>query len=172
MQYSNPDFTLINFKLAVSSHNVCGILLTASYFFFILGNIFSYNGNYYRVNRNGWFKRLYKQFRYYTYGIFRHEEPPYKINKERKFNPMQKFSYVLIIYLMVPVIILTGWALMVPELIFFKRIFGTSGIHFTDLLHIISGFILSIFMVIHIYFCTIAQVPGANFRAMITGWHE
>jgi thiosulfate reductase cytochrome b subunit len=172
MQYANPDFNIINFKFAVSAHNVCGILLTASYMFFVLGNIFSFNGNYYRINRKGWMKRLYRQFRYYTYGIFKHEAPPFQINKERKFNPMQKFTYVLILYLIVPVIIISGWALLLPELIFIDKIFGTSGIHFTDLLHIISGFILSVFMVVHIYFCTLTKVPGASFRAMINGWHE
>lgn len=171
LQYSNPDYSIMEFNLAVSLHNISGIILTASYVLFFFGNIFTSNGKYYRIKKKGWPKRLVKQFRYYTIGIFKGEEAPYKVTAKRKFNPMQKFSYILIMHIIMPVLFLTGWALMFPDLIFINKIFGTSGIHFTDLVHIIAGFVLSIFMVIHIYFCTISKVPGASFRAMITGWH-
>jgi len=171
LQYSNPDYSIMEFNLAVSMHNISGIILSASYVVFFFGNIFTSNGKYYRIKKKGWSKRLAKQFRYYTIGIFKGEEAPYKITVKRKFNPMQKFSYILIMHVIMPILFLTGWALMFPDLIFINKIFGTSGIHFTDLVHIIAGFVLSIFMVIHIYFCTISKVPGASFRAMITGWH-
>lgn len=171
MQYSSPDYSIMEFNLAVTLHNASGIILSASYLLFVFGNIFTSNGKYYKVKRKKMFKRLSKQFRFYTIGIFARETPPYKIDAKRKFNPMQKFSYIIIMYLIMPLLFLTGWTLIFPEMIFVDKIFGTSGIHFTDLVHIISGFFLSIFMVIHIYFCTISKVPGASFLAMITGWH-
>jgi len=171
LQYSNPDFSIMTFNLAVSMHNICGIILTVSYLLFVFGNLFTPNGKYYKMKKKGRLKRLTKQFRYYTIGIFKGEEAPFKINEKRKFNPMQKLSYLLIMYIIMPLLFLTGWALLFPDLILINRILGTSGIHFTDLIHIIAGFILSVFMVIHIYFCTISKEPGASFRAMITGWH-
>lgn len=171
MQYSSPHYSIMEFNLAVTMHNVSGIILSVSYLLFVFGNIFSSNGKCYKMKIKGGFKRLSKQFRFYTIGIFKGKNPPYEINSKRKFNPMQKLSYILIMYLIMPFLFLTGWALIFPDLIFINRIFGTSGIHFTDLVHIIAGFILSVFMVIHIYFCTISKVTGASFRAMITGWH-
>jgi thiosulfate reductase cytochrome b subunit len=45
-------------------------------------------------------------------------------------------------------------------------------LHLTDLVHIIVGFFLSVFMVIHIYLCTIGKPAGTNFRAIMSGWHH
>jgi thiosulfate reductase cytochrome b subunit len=103
--------------------------------------------------------------------LFKGEGAPYPVSKKRKFNPMQKLSYLLVMYVLMPVMIVTGLALMYPEIII-EDVFGISGIHLTDLFHIISGFVLSVFMVVHVYFCTIGKTPVSNFRSMVTGWHE
>jgi len=172
MQYSNPDFTIIRFDVAVSSHNISGILLFFNYGIIIIGNLFTPNGKFYRLKWKKTKGQIADQFRYYTYGIFKGEKTPFPVTEKRKFNPLQKITYIMVIYLFMPLIFITGWALLFPELIFIKRIFGTSGIHFTDLVHIISGFFLSLFMVIHIYLCTIPKPPGSSFKAMLTGWHQ
>ncbi len=115
-------------------------------------------------------ERVMKQFRYYSFGIFKHENAPYPISIERKFNPLQKISYVIIMYVLMPIVILTGVALFLPDILP-SKIFGASGIHIIDLLHITTGFILSIFMIVHIYFCTIGKTPLANFKSMFDGYH-
>jgi len=69
-----------------------------------------------------------------------------------------------------PILIISGLALLYPEVIIFN-IFGISGIHLTDLVHVSSGFLLSIFMIIHIYFCTFGKTAFSNFKGMINGYH-
>lgn len=170
LQYSSIEYPLIPFNYAVSIHNISGIVLCVMFAVFIVGNRFTSNGNYYQFKLKGLIKRVMKQFRYYTIGIFKHEKPPYPITKKRKFNPMQKLSYVAVMYFLMPIMILTGIMLFFPDLLP-ARILGIGGIHLIDLLHIISGFALSIFMVVHIYFCTIGKTPFSNFKSMITGWH-
>lgn len=172
MQYSNPEFPVLRFDLAVSIHNICGILLTLNYLVIIAGNIFTSNGRYYRIKFNGFAQELIRQARYYLFGIFKGEKAPYPINGERKFNPLQKISYVAVLYFLMPLVVMTGWAMIFPELIIADKIFGTSGLHFTDLVHILIGFILSLFMVVHIYLCTIGKPAGTHFRAMLSGWHH
>jgi thiosulfate reductase cytochrome b subunit len=172
MQYSNPEFPMLRFDLAVSIHNTCGILLTFSYLVVIVGNIITTNGRYYRIKKTGFMVEIIRQARYYLYGIFKGEKAPYPINGERKFNPLQKISYVAVLYFLMPLVVLTGWAMIFPELIIADKIFGTSGLHFTDLVHILVGFILSLFMVVHIYLCTIGKPAGTHFRAMMSGWHH
>jgi thiosulfate reductase cytochrome b subunit len=172
MQYSNPEFPMLRFDLAVSIHNTSGILLSISYLVIVFGNIFTTNGRFYRMKRNGFTEELTRQARYYLFGIFKGDKAPYPINGERKFNPLQKISYVAVIYFLMPLVIFTGWSMIFPEMIFFDKIFGTSGLHFTDLIHILMGFILSIFMVMHIYLCTIGKPAGTHFRAMMNGWHH
>jgi thiosulfate reductase cytochrome b subunit len=171
MQYSDPEYPLIRFDIAVSMHNVSGIVLTVNYLIIIIGNFFTKNGTYYRLKWRILKSEIPKQFRYYFFGIFKGEKVPFPISSERKFNPLQKISYIAVIYILMPLIFFTGWSLIFPDLIFIKKLFGTSGLHFTDLLHIIIGFILSLFMFVHIYLCTIGKPAGTHFRAMMSGWH-
>lgn len=171
MQYSSPDYPMIRFDYAVFYHNISGVILTFSFVMFVLVNRITGNYNYYKCKQKGCVKRLKRQFVYYTIGIFQKEDAPYPISEKRKFNPMQKMSYLIVMYILMPIMIVTGLALMYPEVII-DEFLGFSGIHMTDLLHIISGFALSVFMVIHIYFCTMGKTPVSNFKSMFTGWHE
>lgn len=170
LQYSSVDYTLIQFNYAVSIHNITGILLCFCYLFYLLSNRYTSNGRYYHFNVKTIFGKVIKQARYYSYGIFKKENPPYPIKVGRKFNPLQKISYVFVMYIFMPIIVVTGIALFFPDMLP-DKVFGIGGIHFTDLLHIISAFLLTIFMVVHIYFCTIGKTPLSNFKSMINGWH-
>jgi thiosulfate reductase cytochrome b subunit len=170
MQYSSPEYPLIRFDMAVSIHNIAGIIVTVAYFVFVLGNLFTGNGKFYNQKLNGLFEELQKQIYYYTIGIFRHESSPFPLSETRKFNPLQKVSYLFAMYSFVPILIISGLGLLFPEIIL-SRVFGIGGIHLTDLVHIISGFVLSVFMIIHIYFCTIGKTVTSNFKSMFNGWH-
>jgi len=158
MQYSSPNLHLIRFDYAVSIHNFSGIFLTINYIGFILGNSLTPNGRYYKLTFKGLFDRLRKQFKYYTVGIFKNEKPPFPVLKERKFNPLQQFTYVGTMYILVPTVIVTGWAYLYPEIIFTK-IMGGSGLKVNDFLHVIVGFFISFFMIFR------HQIPS-NFGAL------
>jgi thiosulfate reductase cytochrome b subunit len=170
LQYAGAESKLIRFDYAVTYHNIAGIILTINFVFFVLANRISGNRKYYRIKYKGFPKRLMKQFRYYVYGVFVHESKPYPISQKRKFNPLQKLSYVMVMFVMMPVIIITGFGLLFPETNI-ENVFGISGIYLTALLHIFTGFVLSVFMIVHIYFCTFGKTPGSDFKSMFTGWH-
>ena len=171
MQFSNPKVPLIRFDIAVSIHNIFGIILVFNYLFFFIANLFTWNGKYYKIAFRGFYQRLLGQFHYYTRGIFKGENPPFPITKERKFNPLQQFSYVMTMYILVPVMAISGLGLLYPDAIP-TQVFGISGLHLTDLFHILAGFIISLFMFVHIYFCTIGKTATSNFKSMLTGFHE
>jgi thiosulfate reductase cytochrome b subunit len=170
IQFSNPG-TVVKFNAAVSIHNIAGILLTINYAIFFFGNLFTPNGAYYVIPVKGFFDRLMKQFRYYTIGIFKKENAPFPVNEENKFNPLQQVTYVVLMYVFVPFVIISGWGLLYPKMTLYS-VFGISGLDLTDLLHITAGFAVSIIMFVHIYFCTIGKNPISNFKSMISGYHE
>ena len=172
MQYtSKNDYVLVvGFAAAVKWHNAAAIVLTVNYIFFVAGNLFTQNGRYYRVRREGFFSDLLKQLRYYSWGMFRGEKHPFPVTMERKFNPLQKAAYILTMYLALPLVIISGLGLLFPEIII-TRFFGVSGLILTDLLHITMGFFLSLFLIIHVYTCTLGSKPTSLFRGMITGYH-
>lgn len=171
LQYSNPNYPLIRFDIAVGLHNYSGVFLSFSYLIFFIGNFVTGNFKHYSIKLRGWGTRLWKQFHYYALGMFKNAEPPFPITKTNKFNPLQRVSYSFIMYIFVPIVIITGWGLLYPEILF-RKVFGIGGHLFTDILHVITGFIISCFLFVHIYFCTIGKNPLKNFKSIITGFHE
>ncbi len=171
MQYAGVENGFVPFKTSVSLHNICGIILSLNYLLFIIGNLFTSNGKHYRFVLKGSIMRLFKQVRYYTYGLFKHEKAPFPVTTESKFNPIQRFTYIAVMFAFVPFVVFTGIAMLYPGLIF-DHIFNVSGLLIFDITHIISGFCISIFLLIHVYFCTIGASPTSNFKSIVNGWHE
>lgn len=173
MQYTDLDNSMyvVGFAKAVKWHNYAAFILTANYVVFILGNAFTKNGMYYRIRRENFGPDLMKQLRYYSFGMFKGEKHPFPVTEDRKFNPLQKVSYVLAMYLGMPILIISGFVLLFPE-VAIDNVFGMSGLVLNDILHIATGFFLSIFMIIHIYTCTLGAKPSSLFWGMISGYHR
>ncbi|MBN2746888.1 MAG: cytochrome b/b6 domain-containing protein [Bacteroidales bacterium] len=171
IQYSNPEYPFMRFDLAIIIHNYAGVFLVVNYLLFLGANIATGNRKHYKIIVKGFISRLFVQARFYSFGIFKGEKPPFPISQQNKFNPLQQLSYVAIMFVFLPLMIITGIALLYPELIPAK-IFGIGGVLFTDLIHIVSGFFISIFLLIHLYFVTIGKTPLKNFKSIINGYHE
>jgi thiosulfate reductase cytochrome b subunit len=173
LQYTNnSDFVpVVGFARAVKWHNIAAAMLIVNYIFFVVGNIATGNGKYYRIPRKNFLQDQVKQLKYYSFGIFKGEKPPFPVSLEEKFNPLQKFSYILAMYVAFPLLIISGFGLLFPETVL-NRFLGISGLILTDILHISMGFFLSVFLVIHIYTCTLGSKPGSLFKSMISGFHE
>lgn len=171
MQYSTSTYIIMKFETAINMHNFSGVTVSISYFVFFFGNLLTKNKKYYRIKPKGFIKRLVKQARYYMLGMFKNEKSPYPVSEKRKFNPLQKYSYVAIMYLLVPIVIITGIALLFPELII-DEVYSLSGVMLTALLHGIIGFFIFIFLLIHLYVASIGKSPLNNYRGIVTGWHS
>lgn len=171
MQYSSPNFEFMNFNLAVNLHNISGILVSFNYLLFFIGNMVTSNKKYYRLKLKGLFKRLSLQASYYTSGMFKNQEPPFPLSEKRKFNPMQKVSYLFVMYLFVPGLIVTGLALLFPETII-EEVYSFSGIFLTAVLHAGLGFLVSVFLIVHLYVASIGKHPLKNFKSIVNGYHD
>ncbi len=65
------DNPLINFNLSRILHNLAGIVVSVSYLLFFAGNLFTSNWKFYMIKPVGFPKKLMKQARFYTYGMFK-----------------------------------------------------------------------------------------------------
>jgi thiosulfate reductase cytochrome b subunit len=171
MYATGSGYDFMNFNVAVKIHDVIGILLSINYLLFIIANFKTGNIKHYLYRSKGFFQQMIRQFRYYIFGIFKNEDHPFPVTVQRKFNPLQQFSYVVIMFCIVPLLILTGWAYLFPTLMF-DRVLGLTGIRANDILHVLSGYLCTLFMFIHLYFCTIGDTFTSNFVSMINGWHK
>jgi len=172
MQYTDKQdaVLMIGFARAVKWHNIAAVLLTINYIFFVTGNLFTDNGRFYKIRKENFISDLWKQMKYYSVGMFKGEKHPFPVTPDRKFNPLQKLTYVLAMYVSFPLLIISGLGLLFPETVI-SRFLGISGMILTDILHITMGFFLSVFMIIHIYTCTLGARPTSLFKSMLSGYH-
>jgi len=171
MQYTSIEDPFIQFDRAVSIHNLVGIIIIFSYGFFFIANILTNNFQQYKIELNGLTQRLVKQGQYYLSGYLKGLSKPFPISKENKFNPLQRISYFGAMYILVPVVMITGIALLFPEMII-EKVFEMSGIRLTAFFHSLAGFFILIFLIIHLYVITIGKHPLKNFKSIIDGYHE
>jgi thiosulfate reductase cytochrome b subunit len=165
MHYSRAA---VGFRMTVLIHNSAGILLTVCYGVFFAGNILWGNGRYYRLVAGDLSIGLLRQARHYLLGIFLGEPAPFPHTEERKFNPLQKLSYLFVMSVPVPLLIVTGWVLLFPGRLP-NEMFGIPGIAIWAIAHAALGFLLSLFTVVHVYLGTTGATPGELFRLMLTG---
>ena len=89
----------IDFAQAVKWHGITAILFIISYLSFVIGNILTANGKYYKPEAESLRSGLRAQVKYYISGMFKKEKTPFPVNPQRKFNPLQKITYILVMYL-------------------------------------------------------------------------
>lgn len=171
MQSSVEASQIISFNWIINLHNIAGIVVTLSYIVYFIGNLVTPNGKFYIVKPKGFLKRPVQQGIYYAWGMFHGAKPPYPISEKRKFNPLQKYSYIAVMYIAVPVVIVTGFALLFPEIII-DQIYAFSGVFVTAIFHSAMGFFISIFLIVHLYIASIGKSPIENFKSIINGWHQ
>ena len=163
---SGVESSFIKFNVSVSLHNITGIIVSINYLLFFIGNFVTKNFSYYLIKPQGFFKRPMKQAYYYAWGMFKGMKAPYPLSEKRKFNPLQKYSYVVVMYFAVPVVIISGFGLLFPEFII-EKVYSVSGIFLTALFHSALGFFISVFLVIHVYVSSIGRSPLDNFKSII-----
>lgn len=168
---SGVENKIIGFNAIINIHNYAGVIVSANYLLFLLGNLFTNNKKFYIIKPKGFLKRPMKQAYYYVWGMFHGMKAPYPLSEKRKFNPLQKYFYVIVMYMAVPLIIISGFALLYPETII-DRVYNISGVFLTAILHSAMGFFISIFLLIHLYVSSIGKNPAENFKSIINGWHH
>ncbi len=116
------------------------------------------------------FEEMKETLRYYMSGIFKGEPHPGKKTPEDKFNPLQKITYFVIIFLLVPYQVIMG------ILYYFYNDLPKIGIHVSLVviatLHVIGAFLFFAFLIAHIYLGTTGHTVFSYIKGIITGWEE
>jgi thiosulfate reductase cytochrome b subunit len=113
---------------------------------------------------------LKEVFSYYTSGIFRGLPHPFKKERDKKLNPLQRLTYLILKLVLFPLQFITGFLYMYyPE---WPRL----NIHWTlkpvALLHTLGGFAFLAFLILHVYLTTTGPTVFSHLKAMITGWEK
>lgn len=109
--------------------------------------------------------------RFYTYGVFKGEPHPHKKLYWRKHNPLQILAYFGLKMFVFPMIWGTGLLYLTYN--FWAADEGaTFTLYVIANLHLLAGYIVAAFVVIHIYLLTIGHGFREHVKPMINGYEE
>jgi thiosulfate reductase cytochrome b subunit len=167
LRYFNP---LGSFETAVRVHNIIGLIVTFDWGLWLFYNLFSGRIRYYAPDKNDLPRGMLWQAKYYLYGIFNQSPNPFPVSHWRKFNPLQKWTYLGIMLILIPVEIVTG--LYMLYMIKGWGNFVGSELKVISILHTIGAFCATAFLGGHLYLATTGRKPFSHYLFMITGYHE
>ena len=114
---------------------------------------------------------ILRQLKYYLLTYFIGWENPHHPTPEDKFNPLQKSAYLAIMFVLVPLVCVTGIFLAnVEPLQGLIALLG--GMKILIGLHFLLACSLCAFLFTHVYLATLGHTPLAHFKEMWTGWEE
>lgn len=159
--------SLFGFNRAVELHNYIGLGWLIAFAFFVFW-IFT-TGEWRQYVPTS--KKMFDVVRYYAYGIFRGESHPVPKRKEAKHNPLQRLVYLSLAALILPVQMGSGF------LYWGYNRWAAWGLDFLSLkvvavVHLLGGFAIFAFLIVHVYMTTTGHSIFAHVRAMITGWEQ
>ncbi|GAB7023507.1 cytochrome b/b6 domain-containing protein [Salidesulfovibrio brasiliensis] len=161
------SFELLGFMKAVDIHNTIGLTWLILFVFIVFWMFVTHEYKQYIPTT----KKLFEVAMYYSSGIFKGEPHPVQKSKNAKHNPMQRLTYLGLTAVLLPFQMVTGllyWA---------YNDWADWGLGFLDLevlalLHLIGGFAILIFLIVHVYMTTTGHTITAHIAAMFSGWEE
>jgi thiosulfate reductase cytochrome b subunit len=162
-----------SYRSAIWIHNIAGLVVAVFFAFWLV---------YYKMVRNT-LDQIYipnaddlqhgilRQLLYYCFWYFVGRPSPFHATPEVKFNPMQKAAYLVVMFVLVPLVVLSGILLMnvTPLRVL---ILMSGGIKIIDMVHFVMACSLFAFLFTHVYLSTLGTTFFAYFKPMIFGWEE
>ncbi len=109
--------------------------------------------------------------RFYAWGVFKGEEHPYRKRLGRRLNPLQAIAYFALKAVLIPAIWVTGLVYLVHG--FWSHLDpGDFWLWLVANLHILTGFAIASFVVVHVYLLTIGHSFREHVRPMINGFEK
>jgi len=173
IQIRFPEYVNIfgTYKAAVRLHNTAGVTVAVSfliwfvYYLFVARNL----ARIYFPSADDIKQGLFRQAFFYFYQYFLGKENPHRPTPENKFNAIQKMSYLMIMFVLMPCVTISGILLMnIAPIRGFIVMIG--GLKYLIGIHYIVACSLFAFLCVHIYMATLGHTPFSHFKTMWTGW--
>lgn len=159
----HSSYSLFGYERAVNIHNIAGwgysVLLIFTFFWMIVSGIYKQ----FLPTK----KMFFEQLRYYTIGIMRNEPHPVHKTPENKLNPIQRLTYFGLVWILLPLQVITGFMYLYIKVI--KSAFGLQTVQGIAILHTLLAFMVIAFIIIHLYMITTGKTLTSYLEGMITG---
>jgi len=167
-----PDlFGIFSFAYVVQVHNVLAALLIINAALSLFYHLASGEIKQFIPRPRGFFDEAFRQALYYLRGIFRREPHPFEKTRDRKLNPLQQITYVMVLNVLLPAQIITG-ALMWGAQRWPAVAEAVGGLPWLGPLHSLVAWTFAAFIILHVYLTTTGPTPTTGIKAMMLGWEE
>ncbi len=156
------------FATAVNLHNVLAGILIANAFLSLFYHLVSTDIKQFIPRRETFLQDTIAQAKYYINGIFAGAPHPMRKTPERKLNPLQQVTYMMLLNVLLPFQVLTGAAIWAAGW-WPGSLESVGGLVWMTPLHNLGAWLLASFVVTHVYLTTTGHTVFANIEAMITG---
>ena len=162
-----------SYKASIMLHNTAGIIVGISFalWFFYYTCIAHKMTRLYVPNSEDLRHGLVRQAIFYFYNYFQGKPNPHHPTPDNKFNPLQKSAYLAIMFVLVPLVSLTGLLLMNVQPLR-ELVLLVGGLKILVGLHFLLACSLFAFLFTHVYLATLGRTPTAYLKPMWTGWEE
>jgi thiosulfate reductase cytochrome b subunit len=163
---------VFGFEASIRLHNFLGFFLLFNAFLGLFYYLTSGAIQQYVAEPRDFATLAVRQVTYYLRGIFKGDPHPVERTARARLNPMQKATYIMILNVLLPWQILTGFAIWGlsrwPHL---EDMFG--GLVVLLPLHALGAWLFAAFVIAHVYLTTTSgRHPLSGIEAMITGYEE
>ncbi len=168
----NPQhFNPFGFATAVQIHNVLGFLLIANAFLGVFYYVTTGTIRQFLPEPVDFISLSVRQARYYLLGIFHGESHPLEKTPQRRLNPLQQITYLVILNMLLPLQMVTG-LLMWSGQRWPGAVDLVGGLSTLALIHTAGAWLFAVFVLAHIYLITTGTTPLSHLKAMILGYEE
>jgi len=170
-----PEYVQLfaSYKSAILLHNTAGLVVAASFslWFFYYGLVARNMRKIYVPTKDDLQHGLLRQAKFYLLTYFLGWPNPHHATPEDKFNPMQKSAYMAIMFVLVPIVALTG-ILLTNVSPLRELVILVGGLKLLVAVHFLMACSLIAFLFTHVYLATLGKTPMAYIKPMWTGWEE
>jgi thiosulfate reductase cytochrome b subunit len=172
-----PDtFGIFSFRYVVQVHNILALLLVINAGLSLFYHLASGEIRQFIPRPRGFFDQAFAQVKYYLRGIFHKEEHPFEKTRDRKLNPLQQVTYVMVLNVLLPAQIITGALMWAAQGSIAQRWPGLTeslgGLPWLGPLHTLVAWSFAAFIILHVYLTTTGPTPTAGIKAMMMGYEE
>jgi thiosulfate reductase cytochrome b subunit len=160
---------LITFSTLVMLHHVFAAVLLVNSFLGIFYLIVTGDVRHFLPQLRSLPTDLYAQLSYYLRGLFRGEKHPFEKSLQQRLNPLQKITYLAVLFGLLPLQLLTGLMLVLQGL-YPQWGLLAGGLSLTALLHNLLSWMFIGFILGHVYMTTTGPTLWSNLRAMLFGF--
>lgn len=163
----NGVHSFLPFGLAVMLHTIAALTLLALWLFATFWLFTTGTWRQFVPTLDG----LIEVIKYYGWGVFRGEQHPHRKLIWRKHNPLQILAYFGLKMFIFPLVWITGIIYLTYN---FWEHSANAGLLIVIIanLHLLSAYIVSAFVIVHIYLLTIGHGFKSHVQPMITGYED